>query len=133
MRKRILILIGISTLWSCKHKESSFKKIAVPINKKENVEIKRVGKLDIIEKANPLNKKIIGIWTSEGSINANFKIDEKTFYYVDDFADYKYSLEGNIITIHYLDYVYKGKVSFKGDTLILSTEEREVKYWRFNE
>jgi hypothetical protein len=73
---------------------------------------------------------MIGIWTSQGSINADFKIDEKTFYYIDDFVNYKYALNGDSIIISYSDYIYKGKIKFKGDTLILITKEIEVKYWR---
>lgn len=118
MKGRFLIILGIFILLSCNKIKSVDRNNTIMNNK--NIE-------------NSLRRNIIGIWTSEGSINANFKIDEKTFYYVDDFADYKYSLDGNIITINYPDYVYKGKVFFKGDTLILSTKEREDKYWRFKE
>ena len=58
---------------------------------------------------------------------------DRRYLGVDDFANYKYSLIGNTITINYPDYVYKGKVSFNNDTLILRNEENEVKYWKFKE
>jgi hypothetical protein len=80
-----------------------------------------------------LKKKIIGIWTSEGSINADFKIDKKTFYYVEDFAYYRYKMIGNNIKIFYPDYVYKAKIVFKNDTLILINKDYETKYWRFKD
>jgi hypothetical protein len=125
MVKQLAILIGIVTLFSC----NETKRNAKIIN--QHIEIKSTEKST--EGNNPLRKKILGIWTSKGAINADFKIDEKTFYYVDDFANYKYSLIGNTITINYPDYVYKGKVSFNNDTLILRNEENEVKYWKFKE
>ncbi len=123
--KSILILLGIVTLFSCNDTKRNAKRI------NQHIEIKSPEKST--EENNPLRKKILGIWTSKGAINADFKIDEKTFYYVDDFANYKYSLTGNTITINYPDYVYKGKVSFINDTLILSNKESEVKYWKFKE
>jgi hypothetical protein len=125
MGKQLIILIGIVTLFSC----NDTKRNAKITN--QHIEIKSTEKST--EENNPLRKKILGIWTSKGAINADFKIDEKTFYYVDDFANYKYSLIGNTITINYPDYVYKGKVSFNNDTLILRNEENEVKYWKFKE
>jgi len=125
MVKQLIILIGIVTLFSC----NDTKRNAKITN--QHIEIKSTEKST--EENNPLRKKILGIWTSKGAINADFKIDEKTFYYVDDFANYKYSLIGNTITINYPDYVYKGKVSFNNDTLILRNEENEVKYWKFKE
>lgn len=128
MRIHLLLLIGISTLFSCNYTKKKAKIINQHI---ENIENKAPKKVK--EENNPLRKKILGIWTSKGAINADFKIDEKTFYYVDDFANYKYSLNGNAITINYQDYVYNGKVSFINDTLILSNKESEVKYWKFKE
>lgn len=128
MREQLLILIVILTFFSCNDTKRNTKRINQHI---EKVEIKSPEKSS--EEGNPLRKKILGIWTSKGAINADFKIDEKTFYYVDDFANYKYSLTGNRITINYPDYVYKGKVSFINDTLILSNKESEVKYWKFKE
>ena len=128
MLKQLVIWLGILTLFSCNHTKRNENRINQHI---ENIEIKSPKKSK--EENNPLRKKILGIWTSKGAINADFKIDEKTFYYVDDFANYEYSLTGNTITINYPDYVYKGKVSFNKDTLILSNEESEVKYWKFKE
>jgi hypothetical protein len=118
MKVGFLSILGIIILNSCNKVKSMDNSTRLANNK--NIE-------------NSLRKKIIGIWTSEGSINTDFKIDEKSFYYVEDFASYKYSLKGDSITISYPDYDYKGKVSFKQDTLILSTEDRDVKYWRFKE
>jgi hypothetical protein len=83
--------------------------------------------------SNPLRKKIIGIWTQKGSINADFKIDSKTIYYVEDFAYYKYSLIGDLIKIYYPDYIYEGKVSFNNDTLVISNKDGVGRYWRFKE
>ncbi len=116
MTKQFLILVGFLVLISCHHNKSSFKKS----NKS-------------IEKVNPLKNQIIGIWKQKGSINADFQIDDKTFYYVDDFAHYKYSLNGNLIKIYYPDYIYEGNVSFKNDNLIISNKDGEVRYYRFKE
>jgi hypothetical protein len=115
MIKNLLILIGIFISFNCNGQN------IVSKTKQKSIT------------TNPLRKKIIGIWTQKGSINADFKIDNKTFYYVDDFAYYKYSLNGDLIKIYYKDYIYEGKVSFKNDTLILINDEREVRYYRFKE
>ena len=115
MIKHLLILIGFFISFS-----SSSQKFATKTKQKSIV-------------TNHLRKQIIGIWKQKGSINADFKIDNKTFYYVEDFTYYKYSLKGDLIKIYYPDYIYKGKVSFKNDTLILSNDEREARYYRFKE
>ena len=113
MTKNLLILIGIFISFNCNSQN-----IVSKTKQKSTTTI-------------PLRKKIIGIWTQKGSINADFKIDNKTFYYVDDFAFYKYSLNGDIIKIYYTDYIYEGNVSFKNDTLIMSNQDGENRYWRF--
>lgn len=115
MIKNLLILIGVFISFNCYSQKIVSKTKDKLITK------------------NPLRKKIIGIWTQKGSINADFKIDNKTFYYVEDFAYYKYSLNGDFIKIYYPDYIYEGKVSFKNDTLIISNKDGVGKYWRFNE
>ncbi len=115
MIKQLLIVIGIFISFNC------YSQNIVSKTKQKSIA------------SNYLRKKIIGIWAQKGSINANFKIDKKTFYYVDDFANYKYSLTGNTITIYYPDYVYKGKIVFNNDTLILINKDSEAKYWRFKE
>lgn len=115
MIKHLLILIGIFISFNCYSQNIVYKTKQKSITK------------------NPFRKKIIGIWMQKGSINADFKIDNKTFYYVEDFAYYKYSLNGNLIKIYYPDYIYEGKVSFKNDTLILSNKDGEGRYWRFKE
>ena len=115
MIKHLLILIGIFISFNCNGQN------IVSKTKQKSIT------------TNPLRKKIIGIWKQKGSINADFKIDNKTFYYVDDFAYYKYSLNRDLIKIYYSDYTYEGKVSFKNDTLILSNDEREVRYYIFKE
>jgi len=115
MIKHILILIGVFISFNC------YSQNIVSKTKQKSIT------------TNLLRKKMIGIWTQKGSINADFKIDNNTFYYVEDFANYKYSLNGNLIKIYYPDYIYEGKVSFKNDTLIISNKDGVGKYWRFNE
>ena len=115
MIKHLLILIGIFISFNCNS---------------QNI-VSKTKQKSII--TNPLRKKIIGIWKQKGSINADFKIDNKTFYYVEDFANYKYSLNGNLIKIYYPDFIYEGRVSFKNDTLIIGNKDGVGKYWRFKE
>ncbi|MEY4963050.1 MAG: hypothetical protein RLZZ323_369 [Bacteroidota bacterium] len=115
MIKNLLILIGIFISFNCNSQNI--------VSKTKHKSIPRI----------PLRKKIIGIWTQKGSINADFKIDNERFYYVDDFEFYKYSLNGDIIKIYYTDYIYEGKVSFKNDTLIISNKDGEGRYLRFKE
>ena len=79
------------------------------------------------------NKKILGVWTNGASENANFEITPKTFYYVDDFKDYEYTLENDSITINYTDYVYRAKVTLENDTLKMISKDSKAKYWRFKE
>jgi hypothetical protein len=81
-----------------------------------------------------LSGKILGIWTSGTSENADFEITKKGIYYVDQNEEYKYSLDGNLISIYYPDYKYKAKVFFQSDTLIMDSKEfGKSKFWRFKE
>ncbi len=86
------------------------------------------------ENAEVSNKEILGVWTNGAHQNANFEITPKTFYYVDDFKDYEYTLENDSIAIKYPDYVYRAKIILKGDSLIMNSKKfGQSKYWRFKE
>ena len=77
---------------------------------------------------------IKGIWTDKSTENATFEIKDKTIYYVDDFATYKYTFKNNIIKIYYSDYTFTGKVSFKNDIMFIKYSSGVVtKYVRFKE
>ena len=77
---------------------------------------------------------ITGIWTDKSTENATFEIKDKTIYYVDDFATYKYTFKNNVIKIYYPDYTLAGKVSFKNDVMFIKYSSGAVtKYVRFKE
>ena len=76
----------------------------------------------------------MGIWTNGSTLNATFKIETKSIYYVDDFKDYKYNLINDTIEINYPDYTYRAEVILRNDTLIMNSKEyNQAKYWRFKE
>lgn len=77
---------------------------------------------------------IIGIWTDKSTENATFEIKDKTIYYVDDFATYKYTFKNNVIKIYYSDFTFTGKVTFKNDIMFIKYSSGIVtKYVRFKE
>lgn len=78
-----------------------------------------------------LDKKILGIWTDGTTDNATLDIRKDSIFYVDQFQTYKYSVVNDTIQIYYSDWTYKGKVEYKKDTLIFSSEESVSKYWKF--
>ncbi|SHF80014.1 hypothetical protein SAMN05443549_101387 [Flavobacterium fluvii] len=78
------------------------------------------------------NNSIKGIWTDKTTENATFEIRDKTIYYIDAFATYKYTFKNNIIKIYYSDYTFTGKVSFKNDIMFIkSSDGIIIKYYRF--
>jgi len=82
--------------------------------------------------SNIIEEKIIGIWTDGSPENATFDIRKDSIYYVDDFESFKYFLRGDIIEIHYSDFIYKAKVYFKKDTLVMDAKDDELaKFWKF--
>ena len=80
-----------------------------------------------------LRNKLIGMWTDGSTENATFDIRKDSIFYVEHFETYKYKLTTDSIYIHYPDFIYSGKIAFKGDTLILSSEDGESKFWRFKD
>ena len=75
---------------------------------------------------------IKGIWTDKSTENATFKINNKTIYYVDDFATYKYTYSNNTIKIYYSDYIYEAKVSFSKGIMIFKSSDGDIsKFCRF--
>ena len=77
---------------------------------------------------------IKGIWTDKSTENATFEIKDKTIYYVDDFATYRYTLKNNIIKIYYSNYTFTGEISFKNDIMFIKHSTGVVtKYVRFKE
>lgn len=79
-----------------------------------------------------LKDSLRGVWTNETSENGIFDITDSTFYYGDNFEDYRYELAGKNITIHYPDHDYEATVSFHGDTLVMKSKDGVIsRYWRF--
>lgn len=87
-------------------------------------------KLTVSDHYQTINK-LKGIWTDGTSENASFDIREDSIFYVEHLETYKYKLIADSIHIYYPDFVYSGKIGFEGDTLILSSEEGNSKFWRF--
>ncbi|GAB2682282.1 hypothetical protein GCM10027036_40670 [Flavihumibacter cheonanensis] len=96
---------------------------------------------EIIEKkaagnnsADSLKSRIQGAWTDGITDGATFDIKDKTVYYVDEGSDFKYFLKGDVITIKYPEYLYKAKLSFQSDTLIMDSEEYgQTKFWKLKD
>jgi biotin-(acetyl-CoA carboxylase) ligase len=87
-----------------------------------------------LPKESTINKNsVLGAWTDGSTENATFDIQQDSIFYVDQFTAYKYSLEGDSITITYPDWVFSGKVSFIKDTLVITSEDGPTKYWKFTE
>jgi hypothetical protein len=79
-----------------------------------------------------IKSKLKGIWTDGTTENAAFEIKENTIFYVDNVATYKYTLQGNKMTIIYPDYTYKCVISFHKDTLIMDSKEYgSSSFWKF--
>ncbi len=70
-------------------------------------------------------------YTYDTNENATFEITRDSIYYVDHNATYKYDLIGDSIKIKFDDFISTGKVNFVGDTLIITYENGESKYWHF--
>jgi hypothetical protein len=77
------------------------------------------------------NKSILGIWTDGSTENATFEINKKTIFYVDLLKEYK--LKKDSVFIFYDDYTFKGKIKISTDTLYITNEGIERKYWRFKD
>lgn len=125
MIKPISILIIILFLFTaCKQEMAN-----VEIEVKKNVDHQ-----ELIATGNKITRNdITGIWTNGASENVNFEITPKTFHYVDDFKEYKYTLRNDSITINYPDYIYRAKVILENDTLNMISKDSKEIYWRFNE
>lgn len=136
MKLQFYMFLFTIVFFSCNFKDSKNEKNIVSVEKK-STKAKKVNvksKASIPKKYDSLNKKIIGIWTTDDNENAVFQIKAKTIYYVDQFADYKYFLNGNKITINYPDYIYTATIEFKEDTLIMSSKEYgKAKFWKFKD
>ena len=77
--------------------------------------------------------KLLGIWTDGSTENATFDIQQDSILYVDQFVAYRYSLKEDSITINYPDWIFSGQVSFAKDTLVISSEDGQTKYWKFEQ
>lgn len=77
-------------------------------------------------------QSLLGAWSNGTSSNANFFIHPDSIYYEDNNERCKYTLTGDSICIYFSDGVYRGKLYFKGDTLVMANKEDGVaKFWRF--
>ena len=77
------------------------------------------------------SKKLIGVWTDGSSENASFDVRKDNIYYVEQFATYRYSFNGDTVKIFYPDWTFTGAVSFSKDTLLIISENGTTKYWKF--
>lgn len=75
--------------------------------------------------------RLLGIWTDGNTENATFDIQRDSIFYVDQLSAYKYTIKDDSITISYPDWVFSGKVRFSKDTLVISSEDGQTKYWKF--
>lgn len=82
-------------------------------------------------KASSLKDKILGIWGNEYSENAVFEIRRDSIYYVDQFKTYKYIIKDSTITIFYPDYIDSSKLSFRKDTMVMESDGKKDKFWKF--
>lgn len=132
MKIQITLLIFLILL-SCKQKnETEIRSLEIEKTEKISETIKP----DKLQRSNceTTKNRIIGIWTNGSTENATFEIKSKTIYYVDDFKDYDYKLKNDTIEIAYPDYVYRAKIEFRNDTLIMNSKEYSpAKYWKFKE
>lgn len=79
------------------------------------------------------NNSILGIWTDGSTENATFEINKKTIFYVDILKEYKYKLKKDSLFIFFDNYTSKGKLRVSKDTLYISNEGIERKYWKFKD
>jgi hypothetical protein len=140
MTKAVFSLLAILYLTSCNSGQASTEKSQsdtpnlIAEQKKPNVStIDTIQKVTVVSNsADSLKSRLKGLWTDGTTDAATFDIKDKTIYYIDEGGDYKYSVNGDIITIKYPDYTYKAKLSFQLDTLIMnSAEYGETKFWKF--
>lgn len=78
-------------------------------------------------------EKILGAWTGGEYDNATFDIRQDSMYNVEHLESYKYTLNKDSIKIYYPDFVYSAKIYFIKDTLVMSSEDGEAKYWKFKD
>ena len=86
-----------------------------------------------ITQENSSNISLIGPWTSGLSDNALFDVRKDSIFYVEDLESYKYILVGDSIKIYYPGYTFSGKVNLQQDTLTITSEGEESRYWRFRD
>lgn len=103
---------------------------SLPVTDTTKEIMKTISKVDDKAEQND-SSKILGIWTDGSSANASFDIRKDSIYYVDLFATYKYSLNGDSIKIYYPDYTFTGTISLSNDTLTISSEDGATKFWKF--
>ncbi|MCX6232387.1 MAG: hypothetical protein NTZ33_12685 [Bacteroidetes bacterium] len=78
-----------------------------------------------------LEVRIIGDWTDGSTDNACLQIREDSIYYVDEGKSYKYELHQDTIKINFTEGPSLGIISFNEDTLLISDEEGQNKFWHF--
>lgn len=79
------------------------------------------------------NTSLIGPWTSGLSDNALFDVRKDSIFYVEDLESYKYVLANDSIKIYYPGYTFSGKINLRQDTLTITSEGEESRYWRFRD
>ena len=87
---------------------------------------------NIATKSIDSNDKLIGVWTDGSTENASIEIGRDSIFYVDRLASYPYSVDSDIISIKYSDFVYKVLVSWRQDTLVFTDQDGvPTKFTRF--
>jgi hypothetical protein len=90
-----------------------------------------------LEKEDDINdtshQKLLGAWAAIGSENATMLISKDSIYYIDSDKSFRYTLQGDTISIAYDDWTYSGVISkLKNDSLIIADESSESIFIRFN-
>jgi|GEM_PF-1469301 len=91
-------------------------------------------RVEVTQANDDLRTKIRGTWTDGSTNNASFDIQTDSILYVDNLQTYKYTLDYNTIKIYMQDYIYQSKISFKADTMLMTSKDGEVsKFWKFKD
>jgi hypothetical protein len=77
--------------------------------------------------------EIIGVWESDNKEPLTVEINRDSIYYTEHFESHRYKLKGDSIFINYTDFVFAAKVYFKGDTLVMESEDGQSKFVKFKQ
>lgn len=88
---------------------------------------------EVMKDNDNLKTRIQGAWTGGSTNDASFDIQTGSILYTDNLKSYKYALNNNTIKIYLDKDIYQGKISFKAETLVMTSKDGEVsKFWKFD-